>query len=199
VVEKCSEPTAATQSAGPALNPAVIAQLRQELQQYRQELGQPDANKTIAAGRTTVAGLECEVFTGASTLVRRGAGRPELDDDPEFASRDIKAPPTAKDRERQHAEEEVVNRFDNAAKRLYTDPRQVTGTLYILQSNPQGVCGTCLQGVRDPNKAPGVLVALSKRYPDLYVRVDTEQYDPTQRAYVKYSLTLQNGRYVLEE
>jgi toxin YxiD len=183
-------------------NAGMQALLAADLKAYRTQIGVPTTN-TVAVGRAQTGNpaLDCLVFTGASPEVKNQAKppQPQLDNDPVFRNRDIRSPTNARQDATRHAEEEVVNRFHNQAKALKLNPQSVTGTFYILQSNPRGVCGTCLQGVNNPNKEPGVLVKLSRMYPNLNIRVDTEQFDPATRANVRRSFTLRNGNYVEEK
>ena len=46
-----------------------------------------------------------------------------------------------------HAEEGVLNEFNDEIKKKGIDPKDVKGNLYIHQSNPRGVCNKCSKGL----------------------------------------------------
>jgi len=126
---------------------------KSDLDQYRQRLGVSETH-TVAVGKTDVPGLEGQTFCGASPKVRQEAGLPSLD---KIApNREIKAP-TNVPLNRNHAEEELMHEFVEAVKKAGLKPDEVRGTLNIIQSNPRGVCPTCLQELSDPNVSPGCI------------------------------------------
>jgi hypothetical protein len=170
---------------------SVTAPTKADLDKYRAELKVPERN-TVAVGRTDVKGLEDVTFKGASPEVRKQAGLSDLDTlDPR---REITSP--AKDpRGRNHAEEGVVNDFNNSVKAAKLKPEEVKGTLYIHQSNPRGFCTTCIQGITNPKKAAGVLLQLSQKYPNLVIRGSSETIEGVKAA-GRHSFTLQNGKYI---
>jgi hypothetical protein len=176
------------------------ALLAADLKGYRTQIGVPTTN-TVAVGRsqTGIPALDCLLFTGASPEVKNQAKPPQLplNEDPVLRNRDIKAPVDEKSRFARHAEEELVNRFHNQVKLLGLDPKKVTGTFYFRQSNPLGICTNCLTGVGRPEMPPtetGVIVQLSRMYPNLVIRADTDQ--PGTRAVGRHSFTMQNGNYL---
>jgi hypothetical protein len=176
-----------------------------DLQSERDRLRTPSGQHTVAVGRAVTGNpaLDCLVFTGASPEVKREANRrgvipPEiqLDDDPLLRNRDIRAPKHQYASSLNHAEEELANRFHNTAKALGIPPRQVTGTLYLRQSNDTGVCTWCLKGIDQPKlkiEETGVLIQLSRRYPNLRIEVGTEN---PSRPNGRQSFALLNGRRV---
>jgi hypothetical protein len=94
-----------------------------------------------------------------------------------------------------HAEEGVANEFDVAVSKLAKDPKDVTGTLYIHQSNPSGVCKKCIQGLANDTVKPGVLKQLSLRYANLTIKV-TSEIDESVKVVGRSSFTIKNGKYV---
>jgi hypothetical protein len=184
-------------------NAGMQALLAADLKAYRTQIGVPTTN-TVAVGRAQTGNpaLDCLVFTGASPEVKNQAKPPQLqlNEDPVLRNRDIRAPFPEKSQSARHAEEELVNRFHNQVKLLGLDPKKITGTFYVRQSNPGGVCSKCLTGVGRPDvplTETGVIVQLSRMYPNLDIRVDTNE--PSAKPHGRQSFTMRNGRYVSKE
>ena len=72
---------------------------------------------------------------------------------------------------------------------------EVKGVLHLYQSNPSGVCPTCLSGLGNPDKASGVIKQLSERYPNLKIKVSSNQVEGV-RVTGRSNFTVQNGKYV---
>ncbi|MBR5637395.1 MAG: hypothetical protein IKW81_10755 [Pseudobutyrivibrio sp.] len=162
-----------------------------DLVELRAKLGVPKTD-TIAVGKTNVKGLEGIVFEGQSPKVRKEAGLPNIDII--MPNRKIKSPGKIPSATR-HAEEVVANEFVNAVEKKGLMENEVVGTLRIHQSNPTGVCPTCLSGLGNPNKSAGVIKQLSLRYPNLYIEVTSEVVDGV-RVNGKLNFIVKNGRYV---
>ena len=122
---------------------------------------------TIAVGRTDVRGVE-DVgvpLEGASPILRT--------EEPVLHTTQQVASPQTHPRAVEHAEEGVLNRFEEAVARVR--PRLREGefegkALTIYVSNPP--CSACLQGLNNPLVDPGVLMQASLRYPGLTIRVN---------------------------
>jgi len=114
-----------------------------DLDEYREKLGVLHKH-TVAVGRVDVPGLEGLAFTGASIGVRKDAKLKSLDE--VATDRPIKSPATHP-LGKAHAEEGVIAEFVSAVNATRLRPEQVKGILYIPQSNPSGVCPTCIQGL----------------------------------------------------
>lgn len=65
----------------------------------------------------------------------------------------------------------------------------------MYQSNPSGVCPTYLSGLGNPDKASGVIKQLSERYPNLKIKVSSNQVEGV-RVTGRSNFTVQNGKYV---
>lgn len=168
-----------------------------DLDAYREELSVPDTN-TVAVGKTDIAGLEDIVFKGGSPEVRNEAGLPSLDDI--APNREFKAPyDHAKNPKlgqfTRHAEEGVLNEFDDAIKKADIKPEDVSGNLYIHQSNPRGVCNKCTKGLLNdfPEDKCGIFYQASKKYPNLIIKV-TSEIDDSVKANGLLSFVLKNGK-----
>jgi hypothetical protein len=175
----------------PIKQPQVTAPNKSDLDKYRAELNVPERN-TVAIGKTDVEGLENFTFKGASPEVRRQAGLSDVDTlNP---NREIKSP--ARDpRGRNHAEEGIVNDFNDAVNAAKIRPEEVKGTLYVHQSNPRGFCTTCIQGITNPKKAAGILLQLSKKYPNLIIKGSSETIEGVKAA-GRHSFSLRDGKYI---
>lgn len=82
-----------------------------------------------------------------------------------------------------------------AVNKLGLNPEDIEGTLRLHQSNPKGVCPTCLSGLGNPDKSSGVIKQLSEMYPKLEIKVTSEVIDgvkPNGRA----EFIVNNGIYV---
>ena len=164
---------------------------KNDLDALRNKWNVPETN-TIAIGKTDVPDLEDITFEGGSPKVRTEAGLPDLDIS--MPDRTIKAP-SQNPLFTRHAEEGVANEFDIAVNKLGKDPKDVTGTLYIHQSNPSGVCKKCIQGLANDTVKPGVLKQLSLKYPNLTIKV-TSEIDESVKVTGRSSFTIKNGKYV---
>ena len=51
------------------------------------------------------------------------------------------------------------------------DPEKVKGTLEMHQSNPSGVCISCISGITNDAAKEGIFLQFSKKYPDLKIVV----------------------------
>lgn len=147
---------------------------------------------TLAVAKTDVKGLESITFEGGSPGVRTEAGLPKLDE--VMPNRIIKSPSRAPLFTR-HAEEDVANQFDEAVAKVGINPNNVTGTLYIHQSNPAGVCKICIQGLTNDAVKPGILKQLSLRYPKLVIKV-TSEVDTDVKVNGRLNVTIQDGKYI---
>ena len=94
-----------------------------------------------------------------------------------------------------HAEEDVANEFVEAVEKAGLSNEEVKGVLHLYQSNPSGVCPTCLSGLGNPDKASGVIKQLSERYPNLKIKVSSNQVEGV-RVTGRSNFTVQNGKYV---
>ncbi|KRE38771.1 hypothetical protein ASG81_19500 [Paenibacillus sp. Soil522] len=88
-----------------------------------------------------------------------------------------------------------MNEFVEQVEKKGLKPEEVVGTLNIHQSNPKGVCTTCIQGISNPNVEPGIFMQLSLKNPNLTINVTTEIVEGVKPA-GKLSFTLQNGKII---
>ena len=141
-----------------------------DLDVLRKKWNVPERN-TVAVGKTDVPELEGIIFEGGSPAVRKEAGLPNYDiSNPNRAIKSSGKIPSAT----RHAEEVVANEFVEAVEKAGLKPEDVVGILRIHQSNPSGVCPTCLSGLGNPKKAAGVIKQLSLKYPNLIIEVTSE-------------------------
>ncbi|MFC7440493.1 hypothetical protein [Laceyella putida] len=140
--------------------------------------------------------MENQVFKGASPAVikasKKEAGLKPLDI--AMPNRPIKSPspfPAAT----RHAEEGVINEFVEQVEKAGLKPEEVSGTLYIHQSNPRGVCTVCIQGINNPSVKPGIFLQLSKKYPNLTIKATSETIEGYRPA-GRLSFTLRNGQFI---
>ena len=162
-----------------------------ELGKLREKWNVPETD-TIAVGKTDVPGLEGKVFEGGSPKVRKEAGLPDLDD--AFPDREIRSSGKISSATR-HAEENVANDFINAIKEVGLEAENVTGTFKIHQSNPKGVCPTCLSGLGNPAKPSGVIKQLSEMFPKLRIEVTSEVVEGV-KVNGRLQFIVENGKYV---
>ena len=94
-----------------------------------------------------------------------------------------------------HAEEVIANKFDTAVQEAGIPAEDVSGTLYIRQSNPSGVCKKCLQGLNNNSVKPGVLKQLSLKYLDLIIKI-TSELDADVKVTGRSEFIIKNGEYV---
>jgi hypothetical protein len=175
----------------PPKQPKITAPNKSDLDKYRAELKVGHRN-TVAVGKTDVEGLEGFTFKGASPEVRKEAGLPTLDDIAPL--REIKSPAVSP-RGRNHAEEGVIAEFVHAVDSAKLQPHQIKGTLRIHQSNPRGFCTTCIQGINNPNVPEGILLQLSRKYPNLVIKGSSETIEG-MKASGRHSFTLKNGQHL---
>ncbi|PAE17929.1 hypothetical protein CHH91_02215 [Virgibacillus sp. 7505] len=155
--------------------PGVIG--KSELEHLRKKWGVPET-QTIAVGKTDVKGLEDLTFEGGSPKVRKEAGLSTLDE--VFPEREIRAPYSRSVRGHaqfmDHAEEGTIAEFESAVKKSGMSPEEVVGTLFIHQSNPNGVCNKCTKGLFDEvdYDKRGIFKQLTDTYPNLRIKVTTE-------------------------
>ncbi|WP_185536850.1 pre-toxin TG domain-containing protein [Listeria booriae] len=147
---------------------------------------------TIAVGKTDVKGLEGKVFEGGSPRVRKEAGLPDLDIS--MPDRPIKSPGKIASATR-HAEEGTLNDFAKSVDELGLRPEEVVGTFNIHQSNIKGVCPTCIQGLNNPDVAPGIFKQFSERFPNLTIKVTSEVVEGV-RPVGRLDFVIQNGKYI---
>ena len=151
---------------------------KNDLDVLRKKWGVLDIN-TVAIGKTDIPELGGYIFEGGSPEVRMEAGLPSLD---EIApNRKIRAPYNHIDNPKlaqftRHAEEGVLNEFDNAVLKAKINPNEISGTLYIHQSNPHGVCNKCTKGLINsfPENKCGIFYQASKKYPNVIFVVTSE-------------------------
>ena len=147
---------------------------------------------TIAVGKTDVPGLEGISFEGGSPKVRTEAGFPNYDvSHPDRLIKSSGKIPSAT----RHAEEVVANEFVEAVEKAGIKSEDVIGTLRIHQSNPSGVCPTCLSGLGNPRKDAGVIKQLSLKYPNLKVDVTSETVEGAQ-VNGRLAFKVKNGVYI---
>ena len=169
----------------------VVWDASEELSSLRRKWKVPETD-TIAVGKTNVPGLEGKVFEGGSPKVRKEAGLPDLDD--AFPDREIRSSGKISSATR-HAEENVANDFINAIKEVGLEAENVTGTFKIHQSNPKGVCPTCLSGLGNPAKPSGVIKQLSEMFPKLRIEVTSEVVEGV-KVNGRLQFIVENGKYV---
>lgn len=164
---------------------------KKDLDELRVKLGVPEKN-TIAVGKTDVKGLENIVFEGASPNVRKAAGLQDIDII--YPNRVIKSSGKISAATR-HAEEVVANEFVRAVEKIGLEPENVVGTLRIHQSNPKGVCPTCLSGLGNPIKDSGIIKQLSLKYPNLLIIFTSETVEGV-KPNGRLAFKVKNGKYV---
>ena len=169
----------------------VVWDASEELSNLRRKWKVPETD-TIAVGKTNVPGLEGKVFEGGSPKVRKEAGLPDLDE--AFPDREIRSSGKISSATR-HAEENVANDFINAIKEVGLEAENVTGTFKIHQSNPKGVCPTCLSGLGNPAKPSGVIKQLSEMFPKLRIEVTSEVVEGV-KVNGRLQFIVENGKYV---
>jgi hypothetical protein len=159
----------------------------EDIAALRRRIGVPERN-TVGLARTNVPGLENQTFEGFSPMVRQEAGLPP-------AVRGPIVSPNPKPLFSNHAEEEIANTFVAAVDRAGLKPADLDGRQLTMRiQNPNGICTTCRQGLRNPDVLPGVLKQLSERYPGLDIRVIVD--NPGLDLQSLPDFTLRGGRYV---
>ena len=147
---------------------------------------------SLAVARTDVKGMEFMTFEGGSPKVRQDAGLADLDT--LYPNRLIQAP-NSHVRFTRHAEEDVINQFIRQVDKLGLDHELVTGTFKLHQSNPAGVCRICIQGLNNPNVAPGILKRFSEEFPNLRIEVTSEK-NLVVKPNGRLDFAIQNGEYI---
>ena len=171
----------------PASQPVKPQVSSEDIAAYRKRIRVPKTD-TVGVARTNVPGLDGELFEGGSTLVRREAGLPPTPDGP-IAS------PAQNPMFRNHAEQDIANKFVAAVEKAGLTPDQIEGRELLMRiQNDKGICNTCRQGLKNPSKPPGVLKQLSLRYPGLDIRVVVDNPGPKLMGPAEF--TLRNGSYV---
>lgn len=76
----------------------------------------------------------------------------------------------------EHAEEGVIAEFEDAVNKAGIKPEDVSGNLYIHQSNKNGICNKCTKGLFDsvPHNERGIFKQLTDKYPNLTIKATTE-------------------------
>jgi len=133
---------------------------------------------TVAVGKTDIPGLEGFRFEGGSIQVRREAGLPSLT---ESGSSAISAPRDFPSWSLDNGEGDVLAKVDDAIAATGQSPQDVEGTLNIIQSNPDGVCGFCRAGLPENSTAQsdGVIKQFSDKYPGVEIDIYTLNDDGT--------------------
>lgn len=95
-----------------------------------------------------------------------------------------------------HAEENVIAEFEDSINKAGLNPEEVEGTLYIHESNPDGVCNKCTKGLfKDvPYNERGIFKQLTDKYPDLEIKVTTEIDPNIPNPRNTLSFDLKNGK-----
>lgn len=172
---------------------------KKDLDALRKKWKVPETD-TVAVGKTDIPELKNFTFEGGSPEVRKEAGLPTLDE--VSPNREFKAPYDYKANPRlaqftRHAEEGVLNEFDEAIKRTDIKPKDVSGTLYVHQSNPRGVCNKCTKGLIKsfPKDKCGIFYQASKKYPNLTIVV-TSEVDTSVKVNGLISFILKDGKII---
>ncbi|MGE7304607.1 T7SS effector LXG polymorphic toxin [Priestia megaterium] len=162
-----------------------------DLDALRKKWNVPETD-TIAVGKTDVKELEGLIFEGGSPKVRKEAGLPDLDvSNPNRPIKSSGKIPSAT----RHAEEGVANQFVEAVEKAGIQPQDVVGIFKLHQSNPSGVCPTCLSGLGNPKKDPGIIKQLSLKYPNLIVEVTSQAVEGT-KVTGRLNFRVKNGVYI---
>ena len=167
----------------------VVWDASEELSNLRRKWKVPETD-TIAVGKTNVPGLEGKVFEGGSPKVRKEAGLPDLDE--AFPDRTVRSP-FNNPRARNHAEEGIFAQFEAAIQNM--DSEKVRGTLEIHQSNPSGVCTSCISGITNKSAKEGIFLQFSKKYPNLKIVVTSLEKEGIRKV-GRLNFIIQNGQYL---
>jgi hypothetical protein len=114
---------------------------------------------TVVVGRATDPRLRDLTFVGENQRLHQAAG----------TSRPLQPRYTSPggNQAQNHAEQHLLNQFNDVIEAAGIDKRSVTGNLNIMVDNPTGVCGSCKAGLGESGAAPGVIVQASRDYPNL--------------------------------
>ena len=167
----------------------VVWDASEELSNLRRKWKVPETD-TIAVGKTNVPGLEGKVFEGGSPKVRKEAGLPDLDE--AFPDRTVRSP-FNNPRARNHAEEGIFAQFEAAIQNM--DSEKVRGMLEIHQSNPSGVCTSCISGITNKSAKEGIFLQFSKKYPNLKIVVTSLEKEGIRKV-GRLNFIIQNGQYL---
>ncbi|MBA4603413.1 hypothetical protein H2C83_14055 [Thermoactinomyces sp. AMNI-1] len=85
--------------------------------------------------------------------------------------------------------------FEEAVKKAKLNPSEVSGKLYVHQSNPRGACTACIAGINNSKAEKGIFFKFSKMYPNLEIIVTSEIIEG-KRAVGKQFFVLKNGKYI---
>lgn len=175
-----------------------------DIDNLRNQLGlKPDLmgnyKETVAVGRCNIPGLENEMFTGASVIPRREAGLADLDE--VFPDRSIVAPVDYKNnsalvQQAKHAEENVMAEFETALKKAGIRPEEARADFYIMQSNPNGACPTCMLDMLSPSPKgnEGIFKQFSKKYPNVNLHLSTYKGGGLSKGQGVLSMDIVNGQ-----
>lgn len=137
-----------------------------DIKNWRSAMNLPEGLDTVAVARSDIPQMAGYTIGGASPQVY------DAGDVPRPAPGPIQSPrlnPLFRD----HAEQDLANQFVSFVDRAGLTAADLDGkTLSIAISNPTGVCTACVQGLKNPNVAPGVLKQLSELYPGLTIKVN---------------------------
>ena len=114
--------------------------------------------------------------------------------DEKYPNRSIKSPFDSPQMSR-HAEEYVMAEFEAAVKEAKLNPKEVSGKIYIHQSNPRGACPACIAGITNPDAKSGIFLEFSKMYPKLEIVVTSEIVEG-KKAVGRQFFRLKNGKYI---
>lgn len=122
---------------------------------------------------------------------------PTLDNDPEYVNRSIKAPYSPESQSfTRHAEEDLMAHFEKKIEERGLKPEEIEGTLFIHQSNYNGVCSACTAGLptisNSTNK--GIFMQLTEKYPNLKIVVTSDTRYGVPRGTGTLYFTLLNGK-----
>ena len=75
------------------------------------------------------------------------------------------------------------------------EPEKVKGTLEMYQSNPIGVCTSCISGITNDAAKEGIFYNFQKKYPDLKIVVTSVEREGVRKV-GRLNFTIQNGKYL---
>lgn len=68
----------------------------------------------------------------------------------------------------------MIADFEHALNNRGLKPEKVSGTLYIHQSNKNGVCSMCTHGLYKESNVKGIFKQLTEKYPNLNIVVTSD-------------------------
>lgn len=123
---------------------------------------------------------------------------PTLDNDPEFKDRSIKAPYSGRGtwQMTRHAEEDLIAHFEKEIEKKGLKPEEIEGTLFIRQSNYDGVCSACTAGLPNISNSgkDGIFKQLTEKYPNLKIVATTDSRYGISSGRSTIYFTLLNGK-----